>query len=100
MCMYTTIHASYLCCCCTPPTTTQAALNISGPGFVHAPLSGALLASARDTVSSWQAKEISKRDNAKAKNDLESYIISTREALETSEPLQQVIRCNSVHIIV
>ena len=41
-------------------------------------------------MSAWLKAQTSKRETAAAKNDLESYIISTREALETDERLIKV----------
>jgi hypothetical protein len=67
----------------------QAALKLEG-GFVHAPLSGDTLTSARLTVATWLVREAAKKATAKAKNDLESYIISMREALETDESIMKV----------
>ena len=42
------------------------------------------------TLASWHSAQTTKRETAAAKNDLESYIISTRESLETNEVLMKV----------
>lgn len=63
---------------------------MSGAGPTHAPLAGEALAAAAAHVAAWQAAEAVKAATAKAKNDLESYIIATRERLETDEAMQQV----------
>lgn len=41
-------------------------------------------------VATWRSREAVKRANAKARNDLEAYVINTREALEENEALRQV----------
>jgi hypothetical protein len=68
----------------------QVTLNITGDGPRHAPLTGEPLAEAKAHLAAWVAAETVKAATAKAKNDLEAYIISTREKLETNEALQQV----------
>jgi hypothetical protein len=70
----------------------QVTLNVTGDGPRHAPLSGEPLKEAQAHLAAWVAAETVKAATAKAKNDLEAYIISTREKLETSEALQQVGR--------
>jgi hypoxia up-regulated 1 len=44
-------------------------------------LLGEALDEARATVTAWRERELRKRDNAKARNDLEAHVIATREAL-------------------
>lgn len=68
----------------------QVNLNVSGPGLVHPPLSGDVLKAAEGTISAWVRAEKVKAATAKAKNDLETYIINTREKLETNEQYQEV----------
>jgi len=68
----------------------QVTLNVTGSGPRFAPLSGDILKEAQAHLAAWRAAETIKAATAKAKNDLESYIISTREKLETEEALQQV----------
>ncbi|KAF8058449.1 HSP70-17 [Scenedesmus sp. PABB004] len=68
----------------------HVSLNVTGPGPRHAPLSGDALADATAHVAAWRAAEAVKAATAKAKNDLEAYIIATRERLETDEAVQQV----------
>jgi hypothetical protein len=53
-------------------------------------ISGDFLGAAQSNMSAWLRAERIKRDTAKAKNDLEAYIIATREALESDELLQKV----------
>ncbi|WIA37837.1 hypothetical protein OEZ86_014693 [Tetradesmus obliquus] len=65
-------------------------LNVTGDGPRHAPLSGEPLKQAQAHLAAWVAAETVKAATAKAKNDLEAYIIVTREKLETQEALQQV----------
>uniref|UniRef100_A0A383VU00 Uncharacterized protein n=1 Tax=Tetradesmus obliquus TaxID=3088 RepID=A0A383VU00_TETOB len=65
-------------------------LNVTGDGPRHAPLSGEPLKQAQAHLAAWVAAETVKAATAKAKNDLEAYIIATREKLETQEALQQV----------
>lgn len=65
-------------------------LNVSGPGLAHPPLSGEALELATANVTRWVQAEAVKAATAKAKNDLETYIINTREKLETDELYQQV----------
>lgn len=64
-------------------------LKVDGPrapssssAAAAAPLSGALLAAAQANVTRFVRRELVKRETARAKNDLEGYIIATREALE------------------
>lgn len=66
------------------------ALNVSGPGPVHPPLSGDVFDAAVANVTRWVEAEAVKAATAKSKNDLEAYIISTREKLETNEQFQEV----------
>jgi hypothetical protein len=63
---------------------------VTGEGLRHAPLSGEPLKQAQAHLAAWVAAETVKAATAKAKNDLEAYIISTREKLETNEALQTV----------
>jgi hypoxia up-regulated 1 len=72
----------------------QVTLNVTGNGPRHAPLSGETLKEAKAHIAAWVAAETVKAATAKAKNDLEAYIISTREKLETNEALQQVSTCD------
>lgn len=63
---------------------------MSGPGLKHPPLSGEILEAAEANISQWVRTEKIKAATAKAKNDLETYIINTREKLEVDEFFQQV----------
>lgn len=65
-------------------------LTIGGKGLSREKLSGDSLASSTSTLARWVQTETVKRDNAAAKNELESYIIKTREAIETDELLIKV----------
>ena len=65
-------------------------LTVGGKGWAREKLSGDSLASSTSTLAQWVLTETVKRDNAAAKNDLESYIIKTREAIETDELLIKV----------
>jgi hypothetical protein len=69
---------------------TQVALNVSGQGLLHAPLSGEVFDAAEANVTRWTVAEAVKAATAKAKNDLETYIINTREKLEINEQYQEV----------
>lgn len=77
----------------------QAALKVDG-GYAHSPLDSDTLAAAKDRVGAWLIREAAKKATAKAKNDLEAYIISMREALETDEALikASVPRKQTLHI--
>ena len=68
----------------------QVNLNVSGPGLVHPPLSGEVFKAADANITHWVKAEKVKAATAKAKNDLETYIINTREKLETNEQYQEV----------
>lgn len=70
----------------------QVALTISGPGWLYNSLAGDDLKAAKAILNGWVAAEKVKRDTAAAKNDLEAYIIKTREALETDEMIMKVSR--------
>lgn len=67
--------------------TTRVPLNVTGslalPG-----LSTEQMAAARRTLRALRERDNAKRETAKARNDLESYIISTRDKLESREDLQ------------
>ena len=67
----------------------QVPLKITGD-WTHSKLTGDSLAASRATMSAWLTAQAAKRETAASKNDLESYIISTREALETDEKLIKV----------
>ncbi len=79
----------------------QVPLKVGGPGWVHGPLTDEILEVAKKTVAGWLTREGIKRDTAKAKNDLEAYIISTRDQLDSRAALQQVgtaaAMCRAVH---
>jgi len=70
--------------------TYHVNLNVSGPGFVHPPLAGEVLKAAEANVTRWVVAEKVKAATAKAKNDLETYIINTREKLEVNEQYLEV----------
>lgn len=72
------------------PVHLQVNLNVSGPGMVHPPLDGEVLKAAEANVSNWVVAEKIKAATAKAKNDLETYIINTREKLEVNEQYLEV----------
>ena len=67
----------------------QVTLNVSG-GWAFDILSGEALVTARQTIKAWAAAEDIKAENARVKNELEAYIIKTRESLETDELLMKV----------
>ncbi|KIZ04287.1 hypothetical protein MNEG_3673 [Monoraphidium neglectum] len=69
--------------------TFHVGLKVGGPGPAHAPLSGGLLTAAQANLTAFVLREAVKRDTARSKNDLESYIIATRERLE-DEAWQEV----------
>lgn len=74
----------------TRKKTYHVNLNVSGPGMVHPPLDGEVLKAAEANVSNWVVAEKIKAATAKAKNDLETYIINTREKLEVNEQYLEV----------
>jgi hypothetical protein len=53
-------------------------------------MSGEVFELATSNITRWTLAEMVKAATAKAKNDLETYIINTREKLETDELYQQV----------
>eukprot|EP00887_Chlorella_sp_A99_P006297 scaffold3.g6297.t1 len=69
--------------------TIRVALNVTG-GFAVPGLSAEQLAASRKVLRALRAADEAKRETAKAKNDLESYIISTRDKLESDEDLRSV----------
>ncbi|KAI8464405.1 MAG: Hsp70 protein-domain-containing protein [Monoraphidium minutum] len=69
--------------------TFHVALKVAGAGPRHAPLSGGALTAAQANLTAYVLREAVKRDTARAKNDLEAYIIGTREKLD-EEPWQAV----------
>jgi hypothetical protein len=58
--------------------------------MAHTPLSGEVFDAAEANVTRWTVAEAVKAATAKAKNDLETYIIGTREKLETNDQYQEV----------
>jgi hypothetical protein len=71
-------------------THSQVTLNVSGPGAAHLPLHGDTLDAALAHMSAWAAAEAAKAANAKARNDLEAYIIAMRERLDSHDGVAQV----------
>ncbi|EFJ52505.1 heat shock protein Hsp70G [Volvox carteri f. nagariensis] len=65
-------------------------LKVGGKGWLSPPLSDSDLSEAKQVLSKFVAAEARKREVAKARNDLESYIIAMKEALETDELMQKV----------
>jgi hypoxia up-regulated 1 len=61
-------------------TATPTPLSVAA-GWARPPLLGEVLEEARKTVGTWRARELKKREAAKARNDLEAHVIATREAL-------------------
>eukprot|EP00195_Chlamydomonas_chlamydogama_P003215 CAMPEP_0202919692 /NCGR_PEP_ID=MMETSP1392-20130828/76466_1 /ASSEMBLY_ACC=CAM_ASM_000868 /TAXON_ID=225041 /ORGANISM="Chlamydomonas chlamydogama, Strain SAG 11-48b" /LENGTH=990 /DNA_ID=CAMNT_0049613149 /DNA_START=318 /DNA_END=3290 /DNA_ORIENTATION=+ len=70
--------------------TARVALTIGGPAWFHPSLSGADFKLSQSIISAWVKAEAIKRETAAAKNDLESYIIKTREKLETDDRVKKV----------
>jgi hypothetical protein len=66
---------------------------------VHPVLSGEVFDAAVANVTRWVLAEAVKAATAKSKNDLEAYIISTREKLETNEQFQEVGGCACVQLV-
>lgn len=58
--------------------------------MTHPPLSGEAFEAATANVTRWVVAEAIKAATAKAKNDLETYIINMREKLETNEQFMEV----------
>jgi hypothetical protein len=65
-------------------------LNITGPGFRYQAAQGDFLAAATANMSALVRTERLKQETAKAKNDVEAYIIKMREEVESDELLQRV----------
>ena len=73
-----------------PLLLLQVALNVTGPGLRYKAAEGDFLAAATVNMSTLVRTERLKQETAKAKNDLEAYIIKTRDELESDELLQRV----------
>eukprot|EP00198_Chlamydomonas_reinhardtii_P001208 XP_001690543.1 ER-located HSP110/SSE-like protein [Chlamydomonas reinhardtii] len=65
-------------------------LKVGGRGWLFPALSGPVRAASKTVLAKFVAAEAVKRDLAKSRNDLESYIIAMKEALETDELMQKV----------
>ncbi len=65
-------------------------LKVGGRGWLSPPMSSAELDEAQKVLDKFVEAETRKRDVAKSRNDLESYIIAMKEALETDELIQKV----------
>lgn len=59
--------------------------HVAGPRAAHPPLAGTPLAAAQANLTAFVVRETVKRETARSKNDLESYIIATRESLESDD---------------
>jgi len=70
--------------------TFQVSLNVTGPGLRYKVAEGDFLTAATVNMSTLLRTERLKQETAKAKNDLEAYIIKTRDELESDELLQTV----------
>lgn len=66
-------------------------LNTTG-GLSYPGLTPEQMKQSRRTLRTLRDRDFVKRDTAKSRNDLESYIISTRDSLENSERLKAVSR--------
>ncbi|GLI64023.1 hypothetical protein VaNZ11_007184 [Volvox africanus] len=65
-------------------------LKVGGRGWLSPPLTDTDMSEAKQVLATFVAAETRKREVAKARNDLESYIIAMKEALETDELIQKV----------
>ncbi|GIL71901.1 hypothetical protein Vretimale_636 [Volvox reticuliferus] len=65
-------------------------LKVGGRGWLSPSLSNTDMSEAKQVLATFVAAETRKREVAKARNDLESYIIAMKEALETDELVQKV----------
>ncbi|GFR42342.1 hypothetical protein Agub_g3033, partial [Astrephomene gubernaculifera] len=65
-------------------------LSVGGRGWLSPPLTADQLAASRAVLAGWEEAEAVKREVARARNDLESYIIAMKEALETDELVMKV----------
>ncbi|KXZ47053.1 hypothetical protein GPECTOR_38g290 [Gonium pectorale] len=65
-------------------------LTLGGRGWLSSPLAGDDFKEAKAVLAKFAAAEAVKRDLAKSRNDLESYIIAMKESLETDELVQKV----------
>ncbi|KAL4458458.1 hypothetical protein ABPG75_013323 [Micractinium tetrahymenae] len=69
--------------------TIKVALNVTG-GFVAAGMNKSELAASTRVLRRLRAADQAKRETAKARNDLEAYIIATRNKVESSEEVAAV----------
>ncbi|GIL45761.1 hypothetical protein Vafri_2912 [Volvox africanus] len=65
-------------------------LKVGGRGWLSPSLTDTDMNEAKQVLATFVAAETRKREVAKARNDLESYIIAMKEALETDELMQKV----------
>ncbi|KAG2448832.1 hypothetical protein HYH02_006183 [Chlamydomonas schloesseri] len=65
-------------------------LKVGGRGWLFPALSGPVRTASKAVLAKFVAAEAVKRDIAKSRNDLESYIIAMKESLETDELMQKV----------
>ncbi|KAK9811690.1 hypothetical protein WJX72_008444 [[Myrmecia] bisecta] len=70
--------------------TLRLPLKIGGPGFALPSLSDEQIKASRKVLAALNSKDEEKRDAARAKNDLEAYIITTRDKLESDDALAKV----------
>ena len=68
----------------------QVPLTLGGSGFLQPPIDEKELKKLQLRLNGWQEKEDTKKENARTKNDLESYILSVRELLDVNTFLQRV----------
>jgi hypothetical protein len=61
---------------------------VDGPRATFAPLSSAVFTAAQANLTAFTVREAVKRDTARAKNDLEAYIIATRESLDCEDVIE------------
>lgn len=80
--------------------TAKLPLTVGGPGWVLGGMDAAQLKASRAVMAALRARDDAKRDTAKAKNDLEAYIISTKGQLEGDEGWHKVCAHGGVRMVV
>lgn len=68
----------------------QVVLSVGGAGWAHPRLGGPGLSSSQAKLASWVVAEDIKREVARARNELESYIIKMKDVMEGDELLHRV----------
>lgn len=72
------------------PLAVQVVLSVGGDGWSHPRLAGPGLSSSQAKLGAWVVAEDIKREVARSRNDLESYIIKMKDNMEGDELLAKV----------